>query len=101
MTHVRAVASTLVQAVFEKTAAYTFSGKAVESHRLFLFSADLVAESSVTPWSAVPEWHDHGTALVEFMVGQTGPADVLVLRRTLTNLQGEAGRNDQVHAARL
>ena len=78
MTHVRAVASTLVQAVFEKTAAYTFSGKAVESHRLFLFSADLVAESSVTPWSAVPEWHDHGTALVEFMVGQTGPADVLV-----------------------
>ena len=53
-------------------------GQGARAPRVFLFSADLVAESSVTPWSAVPEWHDHGTALVEFMVGQTGPADVLV-----------------------
>ena len=78
MTHVRVVAPALAQAAFEKTAAYMFAGKIVEPHRSFLFSAGLVAESSVTPWSAVPEWHDHGTALVEFMVGQTGPADVLV-----------------------
>ena len=75
MIHARDLGSALLQADLDIPLE---RGQGARSPRVFLFSADLVAESSVTPWSAVPEWHDHGTALVEFMVGQTGPADVLV-----------------------
>ena len=36
-----------VQSFFEKTPCFGFKGKAGESHRVFLFSADLIDESSV------------------------------------------------------
>jgi len=75
---VHSAAKDSMQTTFENTAAHTFAGKPTESHRLFLFSADLVAETSDTPWSAPPQWHEAGSALVEFVLAQTGPADVLV-----------------------
>jgi len=49
----------LLQTMFEKSLSfYQFHGKVSESHRVFLFSADLWSEVKTSPWSAVPAWDE-------------------------------------------
>jgi hypothetical protein len=68
-----------MQAMFEKsTSFYQFHGKVSESHRVFLFSADMWAEAKTTPWSAVPTWEDDAKPMIDWMLSQVGPQDVLV-----------------------
>ncbi len=64
---------------FEQYPMYKFAGKASESHRVFIFSADLFAEVQHQPWSCPPEWHTSAQPAIEFMLGQQGPGDVLVV----------------------
>jgi hypothetical protein len=68
-----------MQTLFEKsTSFYQFSGKVSESHRVFLFSADLWSEAQATPWAAVPAWDENAKHVIEWMLQQVGPHDVLV-----------------------
>ena len=53
-------------------------GKATESHRVFLFAADLVHEQDEKPWSQPPAWISLGDEIVKFMKAYRGSADILV-----------------------
>jgi hypothetical protein len=69
----------LLQTMFEKSLSfYQFHGKVSESHRVFLFSADLWSEVKTSPWSAVPAWDEGAKHMIEWMLTQVGPEDVLV-----------------------
>lgn len=66
------------QAFFERTPAYTFAGRPGESHRVFLFSADLVRECRNASWATPCECDKTARPLLEFMLSQVGPADICV-----------------------
>ena len=64
---------------YQTTSAYTWDGKAGESHRAFIFSSDLLHESEGPSWAKVPEWKDAlGSAACKFVHSKTGHADMLV-----------------------
>lgn len=76
---VRAGSEAALQAAYEKTPQFQFQGKAAQTHRLFVFSADLVHEQQSSPWSTVPAWRaDLAGASIKWMLQQAGPADVLM-----------------------
>jgi hypothetical protein len=51
-----------------------------QAHRLFVWSADVFAESQDSPWSKPPSWSGEAArAAVEFIVGQKGPSDTLLV----------------------
>jgi len=67
-----------VQKWFERhKAAHQFVGKAGESHRVFVFSADTFGKEGPEPWRLTTEKKDMAMCL-EFMLRQTGPCDVLL-----------------------
>lgn len=69
-----------LQQYFEKTPIFKFVGKAGEAHRVFLFSAELWAEATDSPWSVHADpAASQGDAVLDWVVSQTGPADVLLL----------------------
>jgi hypothetical protein len=68
-----------MQALFEKsTSFYQFQGKVSESHRVFLFSADIWSEPQTSPWTSVPTWDENAKHMIEWMLSQVGAQDVLV-----------------------
>ena len=76
--HARVTTKTTLQPIFEKTAGlYNFKGKVAESHRLFLFCADLFMEAKAIPWATVPSWDETARPTIEWLLTQTGPQDVL------------------------
>ena len=66
-----------VQRWFEKQKAHQFMGKAAESHRVFVFSADTFGKEDAEPWKVTSETKDL-KMMLEFMSRQTGPCDVLL-----------------------
>ena len=48
------------------------------SHRLFFFGADAAWEPADKPWTAQTQWRPDYVKIVECMMTQQGPADVLV-----------------------
>ena len=48
------------------------------SHRLFFFGADAAWEPADKPWTAHTQWRPEFAKIVEYMMAQQGPADVLV-----------------------
>ena len=75
----RCASESQLQAVFENSNHVRFTGKAAETHRLFLFSSDLYHEAASAPWAQVPGWRvDYGSVAVKFMLSQNGPADILM-----------------------
>ncbi len=59
--------------------AYQAQGRAGTAHRVFLFSADLLAERQGQPWSTMTDMPTtSSTSLIKFMLKQIGPFDVLV-----------------------
>jgi hypothetical protein len=67
-----------MQAQFESSAAYRYQGKGGENHRLFVFSADLFQEASNTPWQTQPDSSPASAGIVEWMLQQSAPQDVLL-----------------------
>ena len=64
---------------YQTTSAYTWDGKAGESHRAFIFSSDLLHDSEGPSWAKVPEWKDPlGSVACKFVHSKTGHADMLV-----------------------
>ena len=56
-----------------------FGGKPKESHRAFVFSADLFTESAATPWHELSEVDAGQTApFLQFMAEQKKPYDLLI-----------------------
>lgn len=78
--HSRCSAKVQLQSYFEKTPIFNFGGKAGESHRLFIFSAELFAEARGSPWATHAEM-SHATAdvMLSWLGNQTGPTDVILL----------------------
>ena len=71
-----------LQAFFAKTPVFSFNGKPGESHRVFLFSSELYAESATKPWVCPADLAaSQGVAEVyfDFMSSQVGPCDVLMI----------------------
>ena len=67
-----------LQAWFERQRnAYHFVGKAGESHRIFIFSADTAESEGEEPWKCTTD-SKHLDVVLEFMKAQTGPCDVLL-----------------------
>ena len=70
-----------LQQVFAKSGAVSLRGKATESHRAFVFSADLLAESAVMPWrNLADEALDlpYASSMLDFLQSQAGPFDILI-----------------------
>ena len=67
-----------LQTAFEKSSVYNFQGKAGESHRLFIFSAELWGETPTAPWGNSPDLSGADVAL-SWVCSQTGPTDVVLL----------------------
>ena len=63
---------------FEKSAAYKFNGKAAESHRVFVFSAEMLHEAQDQPWANAAEWVPSASVAVEWIMNQQGNSDVLL-----------------------
>lgn len=58
-----------------------FTGKQKESHRAFVFSADLADETAAEPWRELSETSadsPQAEAMISWMLAQRGPFDVLV-----------------------
>ncbi len=79
-TSIRAKSHLDIQAAFERTAFFKMGQemKAGEAHRLFVFSADLFAETQPQPWATPPAWQEAAQAAVQFAVQQRGPGDLLL-----------------------
>ena len=59
--------------------AHRFTGKAGESHRVFVLSADTFGREGETPWFNVSDAGEKELdAVLRFMTQQTGPSDVLL-----------------------
>ena len=73
----KAMSAKALQDYFEKCdKAFKFDGKAGQSHRLFVFSADCFWDASTTPWKTIVPWKEsEGKAILDFMTQQRGPAD--------------------------
>ena len=68
-----------LQTWFERQrSAHHFVGKAGESHRVFVFSADTAELEGDEPWRNTSKCKNLG-AVLEFMKRQTGPSDVLLV----------------------
>ena len=52
--------------------------KCGSDHRLLFFGADSAWEPEERPWSAPTQWRPEFAKIVEYMMAQQGPADVLV-----------------------
>jgi hypothetical protein len=55
-----------------------FAGKPAEAHCVFLFSADMFHDAKSEPCTTPCEWHPMATVVVEWMLTQCGPSDMLV-----------------------
>ena len=76
--------STGLQTVYAKGGAiHNLKGKVAECHRAFVFSADLLAESAVTPWRTLCDDAaidpPHADAIIESMLSQQGEFDILIV----------------------
>lgn len=84
--HAKISTKAQAQSFFEKCGpVYQFVGKAGHAHRVFVFSADTFYEAGPLaapqgkPWCTPPVWSATADPLLEFMLSQTGPSDILVL----------------------
>jgi len=84
--HAKATTKAQVQTFFERCGpVYNFVGKAAKQHRLFVFSCDTFFEGAALaspqgkPWSTPAVLGANVDALLEFMIAQMGPADVLLI----------------------
>ena len=75
--HAKASTKADVQQFYEKTPAFSHTGRPGEQHRVIIFSADLFQESRTSPWSTPPEWNGTADVLIDWLVSQTGNCDVL------------------------
>ena len=67
------------QQLFEKSKAYTLDhGRCGETHRLFVFSAELFHEAGDAPWSAATEWAAGMDTVLQFFSGANGSVDSTV-----------------------
>ena len=77
--HAKCATKAQAQQYFEKcSSVYSFVGRVGDQHRVFLFSAELFQECRNAPWSNLAEYDKAALPLLEFMLAQTGPGDVLV-----------------------
>ena len=77
--HPRSFQERELQVEFEKSTLHAWDGKAGETHRLFLLSADLLHEGETTPWCKPVTWRpDVHSAAAKFLLKQTGLADILM-----------------------
>ena len=71
-----------LQKIYQKCALVkAFKGKLKEAHRAFIFTADLLAASASKPWqvlSDAPLETPYAKAIIEFMLDQQGPFDILI-----------------------
>jgi hypothetical protein len=75
----RATSKQQLQQYFEKTPLYNFVGKPCESHRVFVFNSELFADPKTTPWTSAAELPSSADLYLEWLAGQTGPSDVLLV----------------------
>ena len=70
----------MVQQFYEKCQQlYNFQTKEKEAHRVFLFSSDLYSECRQMPWNSVAPFDESAKPLLEFVLSQSGPGDVICL----------------------
>ena len=68
------------QTFYEKcTSVYNYEAKPGQAHRVFLFSAELFHGCRDAPWSNSTPFDRAATPVLEFMLGQTSPGDLLIL----------------------
>ena len=77
--HCKCATKSQAQSFYEKTSAFQFAGRPGEAHRVFLFSAEMFTESRTSPWTNPGEFDKAAGPLLDFLLAQTGPADILVL----------------------
>ena len=63
------------QQLYEKSKVYQFSGSAGESHRLFVFSAELHSEGPETPWATPVVWEKSMDTILSWLSSQNAPCD--------------------------
>ena len=67
------------QTFYEKcTSVYNYATKAGEAHRVFVFSAELFHECRDAPWSNTTSFDKAALPVLEFMLAQTSPGDLLI-----------------------
>ncbi len=64
--------------LYEKSKVYQFSGRPGESHRLFVFSAELHSEGSDAPWATPVPWDPSMDTILSFFSSQNGPFDTTI-----------------------
>ena len=75
----RVMTTTKYQQLFEQSKAYTFEhGRSGETHRLFVFSAELFHEAGDAPWAAATEWAVGMETVLDFFSGKNGSIDATV-----------------------
>ena len=66
--------------MYEGSSLFRFSGKAGDTHRVFVFSADLFSESGSKPWAATPDLPGtEADVFVKWLLSNTSQEDVLLL----------------------
>ena len=56
-----------------------FAGRVGEAHRCFFFSHDVASEAGPAPWAGPAAWDPVSDVILQFMLEQTDPTDVLVM----------------------
>ena len=75
----KAQSESTLQAQFQSSGAiYHAQGRAGSAHRVFLLSADLLSERSSRPWANLSDLTSAADNIINFMLAQTGPHDVVV-----------------------
>jgi hypothetical protein len=75
-----------------------------QAHRLFVWSADVFAETQDTPWSRVPVWLPEAQAALDFLLRQTGPGDTHLVcdgRSRAVRQKLESGTEKDRHLSEL
>ena len=76
--HTKIANKAMAQQFYEKCSTlYTFAAKEKEAHHVFLFSADLYSECRNAPWNSLAPFDETAKPLLEFIIAQAGPADVI------------------------
>ena len=79
MSVVKAMNKKQLQAAFEKTPLYQVAGKAGEAHRVFVFSAELFAESPTAPWVTLSDLGNAAGPYLEWLYDIRGSFDVVMI----------------------
>ena len=72
----RAMTESKYQQLYEKSKVFQFVGRPAESHRLFVFSAELHSEAHEAPWATPAPWDDSMDTILSFFSTMNGAFDV-------------------------